>query len=488
MKTVIFCWAALLFSTYARSQNQSSAHTAQIRITNANGSKDSSTLTYWPLLFDISGYITKPKIRLQQTGTTAVFNVNIPKDQQGVYADIFHNNKHLIPQLMLIERGDSVDIRVENNRPVFSGTGSAKYQFLYYLDSLLRNWRGVKDSLPVSLPAGTPMQYGYPLAIFNGIMRRNNKMQQAAETLKKMESRLSPWAYQVLQADMIGTRQRAGMFAISFYTTNFPHTFPQKAKDSLVDAMTHLYKQYRSSTTHIASNALAFSLYYNAWLADEAMKVPILYKTTILNWVLQHFKGTIKDKLLTAVVFRSKLYQINPEEIRAIGDQIKDPRYRAIAEAQIAHQTVGEKIFPFRLTTSDGKIVTAADFRGKVLLMDFWFTGCSACVAIAPNLNRIQQALAADSSFVFLSVSFDKDKALWEKSVQKGLYTGKNFLHTYTNGNAYDDPLLQYYNISAAPTIFIFDNKGTFYSSRLPQFADNEMLENYISHLKGALQ
>lgn len=487
MKTVIFCWAAWLFSSYSLSQNQSSARTAQIRITNTNSSKDSFVLTYWPQLFDVLGYTTQPKIRQQQTGSTAVFSVHIPKDQQGVYANISHNNQYLSPAFWLIETGDSVDILVDNNKPVFSGRGSAKYQFLYYLDSLSRNWKGMKDSLPVTLPAGTPMQYRYPVSIFNGIMKWNSKIQLAGEALKKIENQLSPWAYQVLQAEIVGTSQRAGMYAISNYTTNFPDTFPKKAKDSLIGAMIHLYKQYRSSTAHIDSNALAFSLYYNAWLVDEAMKAPILYQTTGLNWVLHHFKGIIKDRLLTAVLLRT-YERTEPEQIRAIGDQIQEPRYRAVAETYISHQTIGEKIFPFRLTSSEGKILTAADFRGKVLLMDFWFTGCSGCVAIAPNLNRIQQALAADSSFVFLSVSFDKDASTWKKSIQKGLYTGKDFLHTYTNGNASDDPLLQYYSIHAAPTVFIFDNKGGFYSSRLPRFTGTETLESYLSHLKGALR
>mgnify|MGYP003700672623 CR=1 FL=1 len=57
--------------------------------------------------------------------------------------------------------------------------------------------------------------------------------------------------------------------------------------------------------------------------------------------------------------------------------------------------------------TLSGATVSLADFRGKVVLVNFWATWCAPCVREMPNLERLHQALVGEGLAV-LAVSNDR--------------------------------------------------------------------------------
>lgn len=59
----------------------------------------------------------------------------------------------------------------------------------------------------------------------------------------------------------------------------------------------------------------------------------------------------------------------------------------------------------------DGKPVTMADFKGKVVLLNLWATWCAPCRKEMPHLNELQQKLGGDQfEVVALSVDRGSDK------------------------------------------------------------------------------
>lgn len=55
----------------------------------------------------------------------------------------------------------------------------------------------------------------------------------------------------------------------------------------------------------------------------------------------------------------------------------------------------------------DGRVWTADDFEGRIVLLDFWATWCAPCLADFPHLKRAWAAYA-ERGFVILSVSLDR--------------------------------------------------------------------------------
>jgi len=59
------------------------------------------------------------------------------------------------------------------------------------------------------------------------------------------------------------------------------------------------------------------------------------------------------------------------------------------------------------LTTLDGQEVSLADFRGKVVLINFWATWCPPCRVEMPGFQRVWEERRADG-FVILGISTDR--------------------------------------------------------------------------------
>ena len=69
----------------------------------------------------------------------------------------------------------------------------------------------------------------------------------------------------------------------------------------------------------------------------------------------------------------------------------------------------------FRLKTFDGNTVSLADYRGQVVLLDFWATFCPPCVQALPELQALH-AKHASRGFAVVGVTVDDRAALVRKA------------------------------------------------------------------------
>jgi peroxiredoxin len=67
----------------------------------------------------------------------------------------------------------------------------------------------------------------------------------------------------------------------------------------------------------------------------------------------------------------------------------------------------GQTKADFTLLDSEGRTVKLADYRGKVVMLEFWATWCPSCKDSIPELIELNERYA-DQGFVLLSISLDK--------------------------------------------------------------------------------
>lgn len=70
----------------------------------------------------------------------------------------------------------------------------------------------------------------------------------------------------------------------------------------------------------------------------------------------------------------------------------------------------GIKAADFKLTDLDGKTVKLSDYKGKVVILDFWATWCPPCVKEIPHFNQLSKTYGA-KGLVVLGVSVDEGGA-----------------------------------------------------------------------------
>lgn len=61
---------------------------------------------------------------------------------------------------------------------------------------------------------------------------------------------------------------------------------------------------------------------------------------------------------------------------------------------------------PFHLVSSDGKTDQLSDFKGKIVLLNFWSTGCGGCVLEIPSFIEIQRKYG-NRHFTAVGISAD---------------------------------------------------------------------------------
>jgi thiol-disulfide isomerase/thioredoxin len=86
---------------------------------------------------------------------------------------------------------------------------------------------------------------------------------------------------------------------------------------------------------------------------------------------------------------------------------------KVVAEVALApDHSVGKKITAFTATTTDGKTVNfPGDYKGKIVMIDFWATWCGPCMAEVPGLVKVYNAYH-DKGFEILGISLDNDKTV----------------------------------------------------------------------------
>lgn len=80
---------------------------------------------------------------------------------------------------------------------------------------------------------------------------------------------------------------------------------------------------------------------------------------------------------------------------------------------------IGESAPPFTCKTLEGKELKLHDYRGKVVLLYFWATWCSPCVASTPGLKKLYEGLSQYDGFAMIALAIDKDEFRLRRHIEQ---------------------------------------------------------------------
>jgi thiol-disulfide isomerase/thioredoxin len=149
-------------------------------------------------------------------------------------------------------------------------------------------------------------------------------------------------------------------------------------------------------------------------------------------------------------------------------DQQYPGTYWATMAQGALHQADGMGM-PFNLDFTDaitGKPVSVQnDFRGKVIVIDFWATWCSDCAAELPHMLAIYSKYK-NQGVEFVGVSLDESESLGGLTKLRDYVKAKGMTWPeYYQGDKFDSPFSSTWGVSSTPTVFILDKRGRLYST-----------------------
>jgi thiol-disulfide isomerase/thioredoxin len=163
--------------------------------------------------------------------------------------------------------------------------------------------------------------------------------------------------------------------------------------------------------------------------------------------------------------FGSVLSKNLDENIRALGQKMKTGGVRR------ARLLSGE---PLKVsgTTVDGKRFDIDEYKGKVVVVDFWATWCGPCIEELPNLKAVYDKYHGRGLEV-VGISLDDEKDLLTKFIKQNGLPWKILFSSDPKKTGFSEASADYYGISGIPAIFVMNRQGKVVSlnARGPELA-----------------
>jgi hypothetical protein len=303
-------------------------------------------------------------------------------------------------------------------------------------------------------------------------------------TLKKKLSRLesfrkflSPLVFEVLKCDLQCGLQTD---TYSWMAFRWAESFQLPDSVSRRQKIAAFYDTIIRVDPGVSDKAKAISCNYS----DIAISIAFMDtridvdSPVVLNMVpplkkLKKNTGELKDKLLVsciAILEQGSGFLKIDSCIDAALIEVKEEKYKNTLMQLQRRNMAGADVYPFGLYDENKKLVSLSSMKEKVFLMDFWFTGCAACMSCAKKIKELMKFYEGDSNVSFVSVCLDRDYNTWIRSLHEDIYAspGKE-INLFTNGEGWDNGLAKYYDITGCPFLILVGKHGKLISSSPPR-------------------
>lgn len=427
------------------------------------------------------------------------FRFEISKENQPIYFTLFVPFKtHRGQKLYLYALGPNSDIQIDLKADtiIFKGKGSEALTCQYLIDKV-NKVHGIPKSLFKS-----PMEqenflnkwgdYKYRMFLKKG---NDSVYQEKLKILQSYKEKIPPMMFKRLSTDLESEKEYSvydSFFAHRFY--NYPEEKKQELlrfyRDELFDSKVDTSSSDNKIDAKLFTSAIIAKLEANIIFKT----IPRTYRSAIVDSLLYlhlkgNFHGKLKERLLTE--FMIKLFKKGSKSINYYYNEIladvKDTYLNSILSTYQGNIS-GRTAYPFLLPDTKGDTISLKRFAGKVIVIDFWFKGCSQCITLEEQMRLVRQYFNNNNNnIVFLSINVDYKKATWLEGIASGKYTDAENINLSLYGLGFKHPFLKYYGYTGFPQLLIIDKNQNvvsaqpnkpFFSSERPKFI--KYLESFL--------
>jgi thiol-disulfide isomerase/thioredoxin len=136
---------------------------------------------------------------------------------------------------------------------------------------------------------------------------------------------------------------------------------------------------------------------------------------------------------------------------------------------EIQNLQIGRRAPDFKAQTIQGDSVALSDFRGKIVLLDFWATWCGPCLPYIPNLRELHEKYDSQQ-FQLIGIAFNQ-----EQSEVRQMMDDKNMRWPQVVlTDRFRSDIANRYNINSIPQLYILDEEGKIIAKNVPR---NQLVE-----------
>ncbi len=169
-----------------------------------------------------------------------------------------------------------------------------------------------------------------------------------------------------------------------------------------------------------------------------------------------HFYLAESYKSLDKFEKAKEQYKIFIEEYAHVNPQFLTAAQGSLEDLDVLKTlAVGNEPIPFSVEGLDGKKLSLADFKGKVVLLDFWATWCMPCKVEMPNVIRIHKKFN-EKGFEIIGISLDNNKTAVESFIKDNEMVWPQFF----DGKGWQNTVAQQYRVRSIPATYLIDKNG----------------------------
>ncbi|MBC6365760.1 TlpA disulfide reductase family protein [Algoriphagus sp. AK58] len=291
------------------------------------------------------------------------------------------------------------------------------------------------------------------------------------KTLSEAESGLDPEFYDWLKAYWTGKLKKGAYEFVRIANPNSPAWGELLLSNSMAKEELGRFDRWE-----FAPQELVETLYLDHLLT--AKLIPLEF----LDWS-ESLPGPLRDQVNALYLIREYKELANPADLfqRAMA-LTASPLIGTYLSDLYRSNLNGRPFANLPLTDRSGTPVYPESWKGKVVLVDFWLSGCGACLSFAHDrFFPLLSEFGDHPDLLFVTVSGDVKQETWLNSLKSGNYTHPESINLFSGGP--EHPLLKLYQIRAFPAQILIDTEGKILQTgNFPQTYEGwkQLIESYL--------